>query len=66
MNTNEFNKQMKKSGYSNESLAKALGISRSSLFRKKKGVTEFTYTELERCCDLLHIDNEFRKTVFFN
>lgn len=65
MNTHAFNEQMKKSGYSNDSLAKALDMSRSSLFRKKKGITEFTYSEVERCCELLHIDKATRKTVFF-
>lgn len=40
-----------------EEVAKKIGISRNSMARKLKGVTEFKLSEVKKIIDLLKIDN---------
>lgn len=66
INIKLFDEYRKKAGYTMQTLAEAMGISRSALTRKKCGVSEFTVPEMEQVCKLLKIKQKNRKPVFFN
>lgn len=61
-----FDEYRKKAGYTMQTLAEAMGLSRSALTRKKCGESEFTVPEMERVCALLKINQKNRKSIFFN
>ena len=42
-----------------------LGISRQSFDRKRKGVDSFRQSEVYVLCDLLHLNTEMKKQIFF-
>ena len=56
---------MREYGYTQETLAKAIGISESTLNIKLKGKAYFTSTEIDRICELLSIPNEEIGLYFF-
>lgn len=66
INIKLFDEYRKKAGYTMQTLAEAMGISRSALTRKKCGKSEFTVPEMERVCALLKINQKNRKPIFFN
>lgn len=55
--------EMKKRGYTRESLAAAIGISRSALYRKLAGKSEFTLAEIRAIADVLDLTNT--TAIFF-
>lgn len=55
--TNEalLDSKIKESGLTNVFIARKLGISRSSLWRKRKGLVQFNQYEIDGLCKLLNI-----------
>ena len=47
--------EMKKKGYNVERLCKRLGISKSAYYRKLKGTSEFTRSEIEKIVEVLEL-----------
>lgn len=48
-----------------QELARAMGISRSALTRKKNGKSDFTIPEMEKYCAILNVNQSVRKAIFF-
>lgn len=65
INVDLFDKYRKSNGYTMQELAKAMGISRSALTRKKNGKSDFTIPEMERYCAVLNVNQSARKAIFF-
>jgi len=55
--------EIKSNGLTEEEFCKKVGISRSALFRKKSGKTEFTLGEIKKIMDVLHL--ETANDIFF-
>lgn len=54
-------------GYKYKFVAKVLGITYNSFYRKVNNKQYFTANEIQMICDLLHIDNlEEKENIFFN
>lgn len=51
MNEYKMMYEMNRKHISMEEICKALGISRSAFYRKRKGKTEFTNSEINKFCD---------------
>ena len=49
--------EMRKKGISTIELACKLGISRSALYRKMNGITEFTLSEIQTIVDFLKLES---------
>ena len=47
--------EMKKKGYNVERLCEKLGISKSAYYRKLKGTSEFTRSEIEKIVEVLEL-----------
>ena len=45
--------EMKKKGYNVERLCKELGMSKSAYYRKLRGVSEFTQSEIQKIVEVL-------------
>ena len=57
---------VKKSGLKLLYIAECLGLSRYGLAKKINNETEFKASEIEKMCEILHIDSmEERKKIFF-
>ena len=65
MNTNKFLGKMKEHGFTLESLAAALGISRMSLYNKAHGIREWKLGEFYRVCKLLELSEDDIQSIFF-
>lgn len=63
MNTELLYKKMDDQGITIGSMCQRLKISRSAFYRKARGITEFTRDEIEKICDILHLDSPVE--VFF-
>lgn len=48
--------KMREAGYTLSALAKALGMSRSTIYRKLYGEQEFTLSEIRRIMELLKLE----------
>jgi len=48
--------EIKKAGITEEDMCKELGISRSAFYRKKKGISEFTQSEIQKMVDFLGLE----------
>ena len=46
-----------------EDVAKAIGINTSTLYRKINGQSEFTRAEIQKICEVLHLDSPM--DIFF-
>lgn len=55
--------EIKSNGLTEEEFCKKVGISRSALFRKKSGKTEFTLGEIKKIMDVLNL--ETANDIFF-
>lgn len=55
--------EIKRRGITKNQFCNDIGISRSALFRKMNGKTEFTLSEIQRIIDYLHLDNPME--IFF-
>ena len=61
-----LNELIKESGYKLYFIANYLGLSVYGFSRKKNNLSEFTPSEIDKLCDLLHIDSlEDRFAIFF-
>lgn len=49
--------EMKVRNVSIEELCEAIGMSRSAFYRKTRGVTDFTQSEIQEIVDFLHLDS---------
>lgn len=58
-----FEKAVSDSGLSINQIYKRLGMSRSAFFRKRKGVSEFTWSEIEKLVAILGLKSPV--PVFF-
>ena len=56
---------IKESGIKYSAIAKKLNIADTSFRNKRKGLTEFTQTEISAFCDLLGLSDELRNQIFF-
>lgn len=63
MNTNILKGRMVEKGFTQESLAKAVGISTNSMSRKLLGERQFRLGEVVRICEVLEIDDP--RDIFF-
>ena len=52
-------------GYTQRSLAKAIGISKNTLNSKVNGNVQFNLDEVEKICKVLHIDTSEEKCAIF-
>lgn len=57
--------RMREYGFTQESLAKAIGINESTLNGKLNGKGFFTTKEIDRICELLDIPNELIGIYFY-
>lgn len=56
---------MRASGLKLGFIAEKLGMSRQSLYRCLKGKTEFKQSQIAALCDILSLNNEDMKRIFF-
>jgi len=64
--TGKLKDYIQKSGLKQEHIAKCLGLSSYGFARKRDNQSEFTQSEIEALCKLLHIDTlKERSAVFF-
>ena len=63
MNKHKLEYEMRKNGVSKAQLCNELGISRSALYRKCNGITEFTQGEIQKIIDYLHLESPME--IFF-
>lgn len=49
--------EMKSRNVSIEELCKVLGISRSAFYRKSRGISDFTQSEIQKISDYLHLES---------
>lgn len=64
-NTDALKKRISDSGYKLEFLSDKLGISRASFYMKINNTTSFKVNEMYQLCDLLGIDENEAKEIFF-
>lgn len=57
---------IEKSGISVTFIAKSLGISRTGLYKKLNGKTEFKVSEISKMKDILNITPKERDAIFFS
>ena len=55
--------EIKKNGYTIGSICEELGISRSALYRKMRGIVDFNQGEIAALIRILHLDNPME--IFF-
>lgn len=65
MNSNKLRGEIVAHGYSLSSFSDAIGIKRTALYRKLKGITEFDRSEIERIADALSLSAAQIKDIFF-
>ena len=64
-NTMLLEKHIKSAGIKYKFVAEKLGITYYSLRKKINNVTEFTATEIDLLCELLHLGVKDRMAIFF-
>lgn len=57
--------RMKECGYTQEKLARAIGISKSTLNLKLKNKASFYHPEMKKICEVLNITGEDVYAIFF-
>lgn len=65
MNTNKFLGKMKEHGFTLDTLAQALGMSRMSLYNKVHGIREWRLREFSKVCELLDLSADEIQGIFF-
>lgn len=65
MDTNLLKSQIVLKGQNVSGISNILGISKSALYRKLKGQSEFTRTEIVKLVNLLEIEKEKAYEIFF-
>lgn len=64
--TARLNQLIKASGYKLSYIANRLGLSDYGFARKRNNLSDFTSSEINKLCDILHIDSiEDRFAIFF-
>lgn len=66
MDLNALKGKVKSSGMSMTFVAKMLGISRASLYKKLNGNVEFKISEIVSLSNVLHMSGDERDHIFFN
>lgn len=64
-NTSLLREKIKKSGLKMEFIAEKLGLSRAAFSMKVNNESAFKVPEMYKLCDLLDIDEEYAKDIFF-
>jgi DNA-binding XRE family transcriptional regulator len=62
---NELKAEMARAGMTYETLAKAIDINPSSLYRKINGQTDFYRYEIVKITEILHLDDDTMRRIFF-
>ena len=65
MNRNLLRAKMLESGVDVETICEVCGISYPSFYRKLNGSSEFTQHEIGKIIELLHLDMETARRIFF-
>ena len=65
VNTNKLKGAIKEAGYTQEEVAKKLGIDRKSFNRKVNGKSDFWIKEVIDLCDILKIGDNNKKFEIF-
>lgn len=60
--TYELEKQIRLNGFSKQQIAAELGLSEQGFLLKLRNKTEFKASEIQKLCDLLHLQD---KSIFF-
>lgn len=66
MNKNELQAEMKRHGFTYNTLSKALELSENSLWRKINGMNEFTLSEIRTIIKELQLNNDKMNVIFFS
>lgn len=66
MDNEKLAEYVKKSAFSIGKQAKIMGMSRSCWYRKRKGISEFTVPEIEKCCYMFKLNKKEKHSIFFN
>lgn len=61
-----FKAKVVSKGMTLKDIADYLGINNATLYRKMSGKSDFYRDEIQRLCEILHIDGEERNKIFFN
>jgi hypothetical protein len=65
-NTALLEKEIKDSGFLKASLMEQMGIKSYATLRAKiENESEFTASEINKLCEILHLDNGRREAIFF-
>lgn len=65
MNRNLLKAKMLEAGVDVKTICEACGISYPSFYRKMNGNSEFTQHEIGKIIELLHLDMETARRIFF-
>ena len=66
MDNEKLAEYVKKSAFSIGRQAEIMGMSRSCWYRKRKGISEFTVSEIEKCCCMFKMNNKAKHSIFFD
>lgn len=66
MNKNELQAEMKRRGFTYETISKAMGISENAFWRKVNGFNDFTLSEIQSIIRILKLNSDKMRTIFFN
>lgn len=66
MDTNKLKYFLAARGETLSSYEQALGVSKTALYRKMKGKTEFTREEIEKTIRFLHLTEADTMSIFFS
>lgn len=57
---------IKKSGFTIDKFASAIGCVKSTYYKKVKGISDFTGAEIRKCIDVLDLTEDDVMKIFFN
>lgn len=63
MDTLRLEYEWKKAGFDLDGFCKAIGMAKTTYYRKVRGETEFTRADIERICQVLNLDSPME--IFF-
>ncbi len=64
MDTEKLITAMKAKGIKAKEMQESLGMSRTAFYRKSRGISEFTLSEIQKICEILQLDSPVG--IFFN
>ena len=56
-NDKAFVKLVEERGVKFKAVAEAMGMAPATLYRKRKGILEFSRTEIQKCCEFFNLPN---------